>query len=123
MTELNAKIEKAARRPKGNKRAGAVKPVNIKRMLIYAVLAFFAIIFVCTFIDQQISLNQKSKEIDELTEMVEAATKETERLQAEVDNLSDPEYIEKVARERLGLVRPNERVFVDSNKSTDNSGR
>ena len=34
--------------------------------------------------------------------------------------MEDPEYIERIAREKLGLVRPNERVFVDANKSDSN---
>ena len=33
-----------------------------------------------------------------------------------MENLDDPEYLEKVAREKLGLIRPNERVFIDTNK-------
>ena len=44
------------------------------------------------------------------------------KLEAELENLNDPAYLEKIAREKLGLVRPNERVFVDANKSETNTG-
>ncbi len=120
---MSAKNEKAGRRRSGKKGFGAGKPINIKKIIVSGVVAFFAIAFVYTFVNQQITLSQKNRQIEELTEKVAVAKEETERLQQEVDNLSDPEYIEKIARERLGLVRPNERIFVDSNKSEDNSGR
>ena len=71
---------------------------------------------------QQVMINRKNKELDSLAVKIEEATKESESLQKEIENLSDPEYIERYARENLGLVRPNERVFVDSNKSEDNIG-
>lgn len=120
---MSVRKESAKQRRKDKKRTRTVKNIGAKKMVTYAVAAFFAIIFICTFVDQQIALNKKNSEIEELSQRVEAALQESEKLQAEVDNLSDPEYIEKIARERLGLVRPNERVFVDSNKSADNNGK
>jgi cell division protein FtsB len=37
---------------------------------------------------------------------------DTAKLTAEVDRLrTDPEYIEQIAREKLGLVKPGERVY------------
>ena len=37
---------------------------------------------------------------------------DTARLTAEVERLrTDPEYIEQIAREKLGLVKPGERVY------------
>jgi cell division protein FtsB len=43
---------------------------------------------------------------------VGALRADTARLTAEVDRLrTDPEYIEQIAREKLGLVKPGERVY------------
>ncbi len=95
------------------------RKINIKKAVISAVAAVVVIYFGYILIAQQVTINQKSREIEELERQVAEAGEESERLKAEVDNLSDPEYLERVARERLGLVRPNERVFVDSNKSED----
>ena len=52
---------------------------------------------------------------------MQTATQQTEKLEAELENLNDPAYLEQIAREKLGLVRPNERVFVDANKSQANT--
>ena len=32
------------------------------------------------------------------------------------DNINSPEYIEEIAREKLGMYLPNERVFIDIGK-------
>ena len=37
-------------------------------------------------------------------------------LQNEADNQDSPEVIEKIAREKLNMVKPNEIVFVDDNQ-------
>lgn len=111
------------RRPQKNSGKSAPKQkLNVKRLAIVAAAAVFIIYFVYAMIAQQIALSNKNKEIQSLEEQVSAANTETERLQKELDNLEDPEYLERVAREKLGLVRPNERVFVDANKSKANSG-
>ena len=41
-------------------------------------------------------------------------TKEDELKQKEID-IQSPEYIEQLAREKLGMYLENERVYVDSN--------
>ncbi len=93
------------------------RKVNPRR-LVSAVVAFvFVAYFVYTMIWQQVVISQKGREIDALEEKIAAAEQQTKRLEKELEDLNDPEYLEKIAREKLGLVRPNERVFVDANQS------
>ncbi len=52
------------------------------------------------------------QEVDSLEREVAVLRVETSRLTAEVDRLrSDPEFIEQMARERLGLIKPGDRVY------------
>jgi len=52
------------------------------------------------------------KEVETLEREVGALRADAARLTAEVDRLrTDPEYIEQIAREKLGLVKPGERVY------------
>ncbi|MBQ2615037.1 MAG: septum formation initiator family protein [Clostridia bacterium] len=94
---------------------------NPRKFAVAAVILLFGAYFCYTMIWQQVALNRKSREIDALNAQIEEATRQTEQLEAELENLNDPAYLEKVAREKLGLVRPNERVFVDANKSEANT--
>jgi cell division protein FtsB len=52
------------------------------------------------------------REVDGLEREIAGLRAETERLTAQVTRLrSDPDSIEKIAREELGLVKPGERVL------------
>lgn len=105
-----------------SKKKGTVRNIDVKRIAATAIGAVIVIYFCCTLISQQSLINRKNKEISNLEEQISQANDEADKLKSEIDNLQDPDYIEKVAREKLGLVRPNERVFIDSNKSSDNGG-
>ena len=98
----------------------AKKRLNPKRFAVAVAVVVFVSYFIYVMIWQQITLSKKNKEINELEEKISIASQETEALQKELDNLEDPEYLERIAREKLGLVRPNERVFIDANKSESN---
>ncbi|MFR1500127.1 MAG: FtsB family cell division protein [Monoglobus pectinilyticus] len=52
-----------------------------------------------------------------MNEQITSANQETERLKEELENVNDPEYLERMAREKLGLVGPNERVYIDANST------
>ncbi len=94
------------------------RKIDIKRALVIGVTAIIVLYFGGTLISQQRTLNIKNDEIKALEQKIAETAAETERLKQEVENLENPEYIEKIARERLGLIGPNERVFVDANKSS-----
>ena len=98
-----------------SKKTGKRK-LDKKRLGIVIAVTAFALYFTYIMIWQQVMISKKNGEIKRLEEKIDHANQQTELLQKELDNLDDPAYLEKVARERLGLVRPNERVFVDANK-------
>jgi cell division protein FtsL len=81
---------------------------------------FFAIIVILyvsiTFINQQKSLNAYNNEQASLKEKIEIQEEYNESLLATKENLSSPEYIEQLAREKLDMYLPNERVYIDVNQ-------
>ncbi len=95
-----------------NKREKTGKP---KRKLNIRVCFMIGLImYLCyALISQQVTLHSSDKQISQL----ESAILEAEGRLAEVqdlDALSQTDaYIERVAREKLGLVLPDETVFVD----------
>ncbi len=105
-----------------NKTGASHRKPDIKKLVVVVVLGLIIFYFAYTLISQQISLNKKNNEIKALESQVQTAKDEAKKLEEEIDNLKDPEYIEKIARDKLGFVKPNERVFVDSNKSENNNG-
>lgn len=69
--------------------------------------------FVISFVSTQLEIRSKEKEAAAVRAQYEAQLAENERLQAVVDGGDEAEYIERVAREKLGYVMPNEKVYYD----------
>lgn len=121
MKQDNTRIKARSQRTAQQDKKVRKKKWKPQRVVTVVVVLLFAIYFVYIMIWQQVTISKKNKEINALEEKVQTATQQTEKLEAELENLNDPAYLEQIAREKLGLVRPNERVFVDANKSQANT--
>ncbi len=81
-------------------------------------LLFWAVVLVSGFMVfkgfmQLPQINENRAEIARLKDQIEyekTRQKETDELMTQVDS---DEYIEKVAREKLGLVKSNSKIFID----------
>lgn len=80
--------------------------------LLAAVLIYAAI----TFAAQSNDLYILNLEIKQLEQKIAREEEEKLRLLEMKDEISSDENIEKIAREKLGMVKDGERVFVDTNK-------
>ena len=93
--------------------------MKIKGKLLVLIFIIVLIIWVVVLIKQQINIAQYQKEIDDLTSKINVAQEELnqnkQNLEEEINKSNSLEYIEKVAREKLGMYLQNERVYVDSN--------
>lgn len=65
-------------------------------------------------INQQTKLNQLNEEISFFNREIQEQNLETEKLNNTLASMSEDEYMEEVARERLGLVMPTEIIFMDA---------
>lgn len=83
-----------------------------KKFLMIAVLLYVSI----TFINQQKSLNTYNKEQANLRTKIEKQEEHKETLLATKENITSTEYIEALAREKLDMYLPNERVYIDIGK-------
>ena len=77
------------------------------------------IIWIVVLIKQQLNISQYQDEIKELSSKIDVAENELNQnkqdLEQEKKNTDSLEYIEKLAREKLGMYLQNERVYIDSN--------
>jgi len=85
------------------------KRLRINRFVIIGVLLYF--IYVC--VNQQQSIDSYEKEAANYKEEITTAQKENEKLKNIKNNVDSTEYIENIAREKLGMYLPNERVYID----------
>lgn len=81
------------------------------------IIAFIAWAFV--IVKQQFNIAQYKNELENLSSKIEIAqdklNENKKELEEENKNINSLEYIEKLAREKLGMYLQNERVYVDSN--------
>ena len=59
------------------------------------------------------SYREKSQEIQQVQQQIDEQTVLNQEYQEMIDQGVDDEYIQKLAREKLGLVYPDERVYID----------
>lgn len=79
------------------------------------IISFF-IYFIVTVISQQKTLNQYKTEAATYSKELEEVQNTNEELTKTKENVNSPEYIEEVAREKLDMYLPNERVYIDMTK-------
>ena len=87
------------------------KNKKLYKQLLILVVTIYAIF---TLVNQQKTLNQYSKNSKELTQQIEKEKAYNEELAKEKENVNSEEFIEQMAREKLGMYYPNERVYVDN---------
>jgi cell division protein FtsB len=88
--------------------------VNVRslRLLCTAVLAVLAVSFAAYGGQSLTRVWTLKKEVESLEREVGALRTETARLTADVERLrTDPDLIEQIARDKLGLVMPGDKVL------------
>ena len=90
---------------------------NKRRINLFTVFSIlFVSYFVYTVFDQQIQINKYNSQIDMFTNEIEAKELETQYYKRQKEHINSAEYIEDLAREHLGYVKPYEKIFIDTNK-------
>lgn len=69
-----------------------------------------------TLFEQQVQINKYDSQIKLYQTEIEERNELIDYYNNQKNNVHSDEYIEKVARETLGLVKPYEKIFIDANK-------
>lgn len=93
------------------------KGMKKKRPFFYMCLLVIGLYVFWIFINQQIELKKSYKQEEVLNQKILELKKEEASLEKEKNLGDDSKFIEKVAREELKMVKPNEIIYIDINKS------
>ena len=88
------------------KKAGLATKLIILTMLVAVTLALLSV---------RGRLQTAQEELDTLAEQVRSQTEINAGLAEDIANSGDPDKIADIAREKLNLVEPGERVFANAN--------
>lgn len=89
------------------------KNILIRNIIVLGV-ACFIIVF---FVKQEITIRRYRSEIKNLSVQIEEQQQIRRDLEEKEKLYSSNEYIEKVAREVLGMVSADEKVYIDENEA------
>lgn len=93
-----------------------MKNIKNKSLLKNILLIGIMIYVVYTFFTQQKMLNEYQADQKRYSEQIAEAKEQQEQLKTTKENINSKEYIEEVAREKLDMYLPNERVYIDISK-------
>ena len=85
------------------------KVFNIKVILMFVLVAYLSV----TLITTQFDLVNKRQQLEILEEQKARVQLEVDDVQRVLEYESEEEYIERIARQRLGYANPDEKVFKD----------
>jgi len=95
--------------------AKSKKRIKIKWIRLFLFIFVLYALFIIA--DQQFTLHRLNKTRNEIIKEIEVSQMENEKLRDMLENVTSKEYIEKMAREQLGLVKSGETVYIDQSSS------
>lgn len=87
--------------------------IDIKKLFKKILISIFIIYAIIILINQQKQLNIYSESIATTEKKIEEANEHKDSLISLKQSTSSLEYIEKIAREKLNMYKPNEKVYID----------
>lgn len=85
----------------------------LPRFFLRAGLVLIGGYLVAGLVFNQVDIAAKQKELQDLENQLEQQRQQNDELERVLESGSDQEIIERVARDKLGYAKPNERVFID----------
>lgn len=85
----------------------------MKNKLKFLLIGFIGIYIIITLINQQKVLNSYANVQESLALQISEQKNYQEELKVSSQKINSEEYIEEIAREKLGMYKTNERVYVN----------
>lgn len=96
----------------------------MKKKLITRVVVIILLLFMIyggfKYYNNYRQIQELEHEVTRLEKQISSAREQRERLQIELNNINNPEYIEKIARKELGLVKPGELLIIPVEEEENN---
>ncbi len=83
----------------------------LTKIVILAIIVYAGI----TLVSLKMQVSSARETRDELQGQVDGVLQTNHELQYAIDHSTDPDTIEDIARNKLGLVKPGEKIFYDVN--------
>lgn len=95
----------------------AKRRMNKNRIVFISVVLAATVYVVFTLVSQQFEIVAAKEALAAVESEIQSQQELAQQLEEKKQLVNTDEYIEKLAREKLGLVRPDEIIFVDALKA------
>lgn len=88
-----------------------------KKLIVAGVVCFFLVLLITSFFGKKglLEIFRAQRNYGDLVKRVERLKKEKSRLEREIEELvKNPKAVDKEAREKLWLIKPDEKVLIKS---------
>ena len=93
--------------------AAGKRKMSLSAVALRVGLAGLLLYLVVSLVYVQIDIVSKRQQLDNLTQQVAVQQAQNQELQRTLDVDDETAYMERVAREKLGYAKPDERLYVD----------
>lgn len=91
------------------------KTKTAKKSLMFLVFPMVLAVYFCVvIIQQQVTISQLSDKADAIRNEIKVQSDLKKEIETEMKSENEIKRVEKIAREKLGFLKENERLFVDS---------
>ena len=84
-----------------------------KNWLKIFIILFLAVYAMYSLVKQEVAMNKYQKEKASYMEQINMAKQKQEEYRNYSEYINSEEYIEKIAREKLGMLLPEERIYIE----------
>ncbi|WMM25412.1 septum formation initiator family protein [Tissierella sp. MB52-C2] len=88
------------------------KKISLINLIVYSLFIYVGLIF---WNQRDLMKNLEAKQI-EVQKEVQTLEKEIDILNKEIEDSDSLQFVEKVARDDLGMVKPREIIYIDQNR-------
>lgn len=92
-----------------------MKKLTLKNVALIVIIT----IFTYSVVRQQLTMIKIEKQIQEKQQELNKVTQQKQRLQDEIDLSKTDAYLEKMARERLGMIKPGEKKIIENGNNNN----
>jgi cell division protein DivIC len=91
-----------------------IKTQNRRRRIVLTVVMLYALAVVFSFGHQFFQMQKIQLDMDSVQSQIKQMQQKNQELKEEVGRLNTDSYVERIAREKLGLVKPGETVLLQA---------
>ena len=93
-----------------------IQETDFLKLGIIAIAIIASISMLFTYIEQGMQIAELRERQQEILNQQKVEEKEIERLEKILSQVGSMEFIERQARERLGMIKPGETIYIDLNR-------